>query len=132
MEMNRRFNILTTATDWIKRILKNIFERMLTKMTPPSLDLVDNLTPLGIWHSKTLLPERRMNFKRVFLNIFKLYELRMFWSNLFHSIIAEGKEGILKKSCFNLNRGTLLVFVILFVLTEVGLIGTLDIGISKF
>lgn len=48
MEMNRRFNIHTTATDWIKRILKSIFERMLTKMTPPSLDLVDNLTPLGI------------------------------------------------------------------------------------
>ena len=94
MEMNPRFNILTTATDWIKRILKNIFERMLTKMTPPSLDLVDNLTPLGLCQSKTLLPERRMNFKRVFLNIFKLYELRMFWSNLFHSIIAEGKEGI--------------------------------------
>ena len=42
------------------------------------------------------------------------------------------ERGNLKKSCFNLNRGTLLVFVILFVLTEVGLIGTLDVGISKF
>ena len=126
MEMNRRFNILTTATDWIKRILKNIFERMLTKMTPPSLDLVDNLTPLGLCQYKTLLPERRMNFKS-----FLEYIQTLWITNVLVQFVPfnnrRRERGNLKKTCFNLNRGTLLVFVILFVLTEVGLIGTLDI-----
>ena len=88
----------------------------------PNLDLVNNLTPLGLWQLKTVLPEGRMKFKSVFLKIFKLSELRIFRSSLFHSITAEGKKEFRKKLCFTLNRGILLVFLVLYVLTEVGII----------
>ena len=49
---------------------------------------------------KTVLPEGRKNFKRLFLKIFKFFELRIFRSNLFHSMTAEGKKGISKKAMF--------------------------------
>ena len=63
-----------------------------------------------------------MKFKSVFLKIFKLSELRIFRSSLFHSITAEGKKEFRNKLCFTLNRGILLVFLVLYVLTELGLI----------
>ena len=47
-EMNRRFNIITTAADWVKRILKTMFELTLTKMTQTNLNPVNNGTPLGL------------------------------------------------------------------------------------
>ena len=49
-EMNQRFNIITTAVDWVKRILKTMFELMLTKMT----------------REGRMLPEGRMKFKSIF------------------------------------------------------------------
>ena len=67
------------------------------KWLKPSLDLVSNLTPLRLWQLKTLLPEGRINFKRLFLKIFKLSELRIFRSNLFDSMIAEGKKEFRKR-----------------------------------
>ena len=68
---------------------------------------------------KTVLPEGRMKFKSVFLKIFKLSELPIFRSSLFHSITAEGKNEVRKKLCFTLNRGILLAFLMLYVLAEV-------------
>ena len=88
----------------------------------PNLNLVNNLTPLGLWQLKTVLPEGRMKFKSVFLKIFKLSELRIFRSSLFHSITAEGKKEFRKKLCFTLNKRILLVFLVLYVLTEVRII----------
>ena len=88
----------------------------------PNLNLVNNLTPLGLWQLKTVLPEGRMKFKSIFLKIYKLSELRIFRSSLFHSITVEGKKEFRKKLCFTLNRGILLVFLVLYVLTEVGII----------
>ena len=82
----------------------------------PSLNLVKNVTPLGLWQLKTVLPEGRTKFRNVFLKIFKLSELLIFRSSLFHSITTE------KKFCFTLNRGTLLVFLVLYILTEVEII----------
>ena len=102
--------IITTATNRVKWILKTMFELMLTKMTQPNLNLVNDLTPLGLWKLKIVLPEGRMKFKSVFLKIIKL------------SITAEEKKEFWKKLCFNLNRGILLVFLVLYVLTEVGII----------
>ena len=58
----------------------------------PNLNLVNNLTHLGLWQLKTVLPEERMKFKSVFLKTLKLSELRIFKSSLFHSIAAEGKK----------------------------------------
>ena len=52
---------------------------------------------------KIVLPEGRIKFKIVLLKIFKLYELRIFRSSLFHSITAEEKKEFRKKLCFTLN-----------------------------
>ena len=88
----------------------------------PNLNLVNNLTPLGLWQLKTVLPEGCMKFKSIFLKIFKLFELRIFRSSLFHSTTAEGKKEFWKKLCFTLNRGILWEFLVLYVLTKVGII----------
>ena len=77
---------------------------------------------MGLWQLKIVLSEGRMKFKIVFLKIFKLSELRMFRSSLFHSITAEGNKKFRKKLCFTLNREILLVFLVLFILTEAGII----------
>ena len=75
-----------------------------------NLNLVDNLTPLGLWQLKTVLLEGRMKFKSVLLKIFKLSELRIFRFSLFHSITAEGKKEFWKKLFFILNRKILLIY----------------------
>ena len=82
----------------------------------PSLNLVSNLTPLRFWQLKTLFPEGRINFKRLFLKIFKFSELQRFRSNLFHSMTPEGKKEFRKKLCFTLNCEMLLVFLMLYLL----------------
>ena len=81
-----------------------------------SLNLISNLPPVGVWQLKTLFPEGRMNFKRLFLKIFKLSELRIFRSNLFHSMTAEEKKEFWKKECLRIEGWILLVFLVLYVL----------------
>ena len=98
MEMSWRFN----NKRWLK----------------PNLNLVNNLTHFGLWQLKTVLPEGRIKFNSVFLKIFKLSELQIFRSSLFHSIAAEGKKEFWKL-CFTLKRG---IFLVMYVLTEVGII----------
>ena len=88
----------------------------------PSLSLVSNLIPLGLWHLKTMFPEGCINFKNFFLKINKFSELRIFWSSLFHSVTTEGKNEFWKSLCFTLNWGILLAFLMLYGLTEVGII----------
>ena len=51
----------------------------------------------------TILPEERINVKGLFLKIFKLSELQIFTSNLFHSVTANGRKEFRKKLCFTLN-----------------------------
>ena len=94
----------------------------------PSLNLVSNLTPLRLWQLKTLLPEGRLNFKRLFLKIFKLSELRIFRSNLSHSVIAEGKKEFRKMISFTLNWGILLVFLVLYLFTVTGIMFKMYFG----
>ena len=63
----------------------------------PNLKLVNKLTRLGLWQFKTVLPEGCMKLKSAFLKIFKLSELWIFRSSLFHSITAEGNKEFWKK-----------------------------------
>ena len=77
---------------------------------------------MGLWQLKTELREGRMNFKFVFVKIFKFSESRIFWSSLFHSITTGRKKKFWKKLCFSLNRGIILVFLWLYVITEVEVI----------
>ena len=82
----------------------------------PTVNLVSNLTPFRLWQLKALLPEGRIKFKSFFLKIFKLTELRIFTSNLSHLMTVEGKKEF-RKSCYILNWGMLLVFLVLYLLT---------------
>ena len=126
--MSWRFTVLTAATLWVKWICLNLFS---VKWLRTSLNLVCNLTPLGLSHLKTLLPEGSMDFKSLFLKIIRSSVLHIFWSSLFHSITTEGKK-ILKK-CFILNWGILLVFLVLYGLIEIGYwIDILEIGFWIF
>ena len=120
--MSWRFNIITTATDRLSESWKLCLNLCSQRWLKPNLNLVNNLTLLGLWQLKTVLSEGRMKFKSVFLKRFKLSEMRIFRSSLFHSITAEGKKEFRKKLYFTLNREILLVFLALYVLTEVGII----------
>ena len=62
----------------------------LRRLLKPSLNLVSNLTLLGLWQLKALLPGGRINFQRLFLKKLKLSELQIFRPNLFHSMTVEG------------------------------------------
>ena len=119
--MSWSFDIITTTANRVKLICKTMFEIVLARWLKPSLDLVSNLTPLRFWQLKTLLPEGCVNFERLFLKIFKLSELGIFRSNLFHLMTTEGKKEFRKKLCLTLNWEILLVFLVLFVLTVTGL-----------
>ena len=127
--MSWHFNIITTATYRVKWILKVNWKLKSWKLSEfwtlcsrrwlkPNLNLVNNLTPMGLRQLKTLLPEGRIKFKSVFLEIFTLSELRIFRSSLFHSITAEGKKKFRNNLCFTFNRGILLIFLVFYVLTE--------------
>ena len=80
----------------------------------PSLSLVSNLIPLGLWHLKTLFPEERVNFKSFFLKINKFSKLRIFWSSLFHSITTEWKNEFWKKMFYFELRNISICFVVWF------------------
>ena len=64
-----------------------------------------------------------MNF-RTFDNVKMLSfsEFRMLKSNLFHSIIVDGKYGFLWKWCFTLIWGILSVFIVLYWQFDSGII----------
>ena len=76
-----------------KLMVTNLWSRRWLK---PNLNLVNKLTPLGLWILETVLPERCMKFKSVFLKIFQLSELQMFRSSLFRSITVEAKKELWK------------------------------------
>ena len=86
-----------------------------------NLNLVNNLTPLGLWQLKVVLPEGRMKLKSFFLEMLELFELRMFSSSLFHSITAEGKRNF-ERNCALLWIEVYYYYFVLYVLTEVGII----------
>ena len=86
----------------------------------PNLNLVNNTTPLGLWQFKSALPEGCMKFKSVFL---KIYKFRIWVGNIQVQFVPfdyhRRKKEFWKKLCFTLSRGILLVFLALYVLTEV-------------
>ena len=63
---------------------------------------------------------RTHEVQKHFLEVVQAFWIFRF--SLSHSITAERKKEFWKKLCFTLNRGILLVFLVLYVLTEVGII----------
>ena len=68
------------------------------KWLRPTRSLVSNLIPSRLSILKMLLGLGRINFKMDFLNTSKLTEFRTLKSNLFHSVITDGKNVFLKKA----------------------------------
>ena len=64
----------------------------------PSLNLVNNLTPSRLLQLKTLLSEGCMDFKRLFLKLFKLSKFWILMPCLFNSITTNGKKNF-QRSC---------------------------------
>ena len=57
----------------------------------PSRSLLRSFTPRRLWQTKILFPVGLMSFKIFDLKMLSVYELRMSKSNLFHSIMVDGK-----------------------------------------
>ena len=53
-----------------------------------------------------------LNSRILFLKILKLLEFLILRSNLFHSIIVDGKKEFLEKVCLVLKKGILCIFVV--------------------
>ena len=82
--MNSRFNIIITVTYRNEFILKAVPEFMFSHMTKPKSNSRNIFDSDRIMASKSELEEGRMNFSMLLL--------KALWSNLFHSIITEGKK----------------------------------------
>ena len=62
----------------------------------PRRNLVKSYILMGLWTSKTLLAQGNIKFRRFFLKALRLAEFLMLRSSLFHSVIAEEKNELLK------------------------------------
>ena len=66
---------------------------------------------------------RKHELQKCFLEDVQAFELWIFWSSLFHSITAEGKKEFERShALLSIDEYYLLVFLVLHVLTEVGMI----------
>ena len=68
----------------------------------PSFNRDRRFIPLGLWQLNALLGDGVINDRIILLKASILSKPLIFQSNLFHSIIVEGKNVLSKKSCFNL------------------------------
>ena len=77
----------------------------------------------GLRELCTEFEDRRMNCKMYFLKINGLLEFRRLVSNLFHSMIVDGKKEFLKKLCFVFKKGKVETFLVVHneCLTEIKL-----------
>ena len=64
--------------------------------------------------------DRLVNFKILFLKGEKVSEFLISKSKLFHSMTVDGIKEFLKKLCLPLNRGMLLLFLVLYALLMLG------------
>ena len=97
-----------TGTKSVQRFLKTMFELMLTKMTRTYPFQVNDLNPFRVEVKNTAfrkMYELKTSYKtfvliKPFLKIFKLLNVELSSSTLFHWIIAKGKKSILKEVIF--------------------------------
>ena len=64
--------------------------------------------PSELWQLNGLLGDGLINIKILFSKVSIFSKFWMFQSNLFHSIIVEGKKLLLRKSCVTCITGILL------------------------
>ena len=78
----------------------------------PRRSRVISLIPLWLYELKKPLGVGLINLRILLLKIPKLSAFRMARSNLFHSMIADGKKVFLKTLCLMLIRGTQATFLV--------------------
>ena len=98
------FSIFAAIAYRIKSILKTVLKLLFTTWHRPTVNLVNNLIPLGLWQLWTLSWDGRINFKMLFLKILRLSDFWIFLSILFHSITVEGKKEFFKKIMSHFKR----------------------------
>ena len=74
-----------------------------------------------------LLGNGVMNDRILFLKVSILSEFLIFQSNLFHSVIVEGKNIFLNKSCFTFIAGILLHCLVLYDILCLGIHSSLKV-----
>ena len=103
MRTSFKFTFFTTA-EGVEKIFKTMFEL------------------LELWQLNKLLRDSLMNDRIIYLKVSILSEFLIFQSNIFDSIIVEGKKVFLKKSCFTFIAGTLLHCLALYEILCIGII----------
>ena len=81
----------------------------------PSLDLIINLIPLGLWQLKIVFEDGLINLKILFLKAEKVLEFFISRSKLFYSMTVDGKKRIYKKNMFTTEEGNLTCCIVCFV-----------------
>ena len=121
-KMKSSFKFFSATAKWIECILETMFDLCSQRWLSLSRSLVNSFTPIGLWQPKMLFAVGLMNLRIFYLKILSVSELRMLESNLFHSIMVDGKYEILKNWCFTLIWGILSVFLVLYGQFDCGII----------
>ena len=88
----------------------------------PSRNLLSSFTTIGLWQSKILFAVGLINLGIFDLKMLSVSELWMLESNLFHSIMVDGKYEFLKNWGFTLIWEIFCAFLDLYCLFDCGVI----------
>ena len=126
------FNVAVIGTKWIQCILEVFLNLCSWRWLSPSRNLVKYWTPFRLWHPNMLFAVGLINFKILFLKILRLGAFWISGSNLFHSMMTDGKKVFLKKLCLTLKWGILFAFLAVYGLFNLGIILERYIGNWSF
>ena len=79
----------------------------------PGRSLVSNFTPIGFWQPKILFSVGFMNLGFFYLKMLSVSKLQMLETNVFHSIMVDGKYEFFKNWCFTLIWRIFCAFLVL-------------------
>ena len=87
------FNIKATRTRWGFRLSWKLCLNLCSReWLRPRRSFVRYLIPLQLWQLNTMFGDGLINFNKFFLKTLRLAVLRRLGTNLFHSIIVDGKK----------------------------------------
>ena len=116
------FTFSTTA-EGVRESWKLCLNLCSLRWLKPSLSRDRSFIPLGLWQLNALLADGLMNDRILFRKVTILsVEFLISQSNLFRSIIVEGKKFFLKKLCFAFIAGILLHCFVLYDILCMGII----------
>ena len=126
--MESSFNFFSATASGLSVSWKLCLNLCSRRWLSPSCSLVSSFAPIGLWQPKILFAVGLMNLRIFDLKTLGVSELRMLESNLFHSIMVDGKYEFLKNWCFTLIWGILSAFLVLYGQFDCGFISKKYIG----